>query len=84
LPQILKVVPYSAIQLCSYEFAKKRLRDPETGNLTVLARLSAGAFAGMTATLVRGPCLCRVDLDFALSSGLEMSIRLCAAWLQFI
>jgi len=51
--QILKVVPYSAIQLCSYEAAKRHLRSKETGELSVPARLAAGAFAGMTATLVR-------------------------------
>lgn len=56
--QILKVVPYSAIQLCSYELAKKQLRDPETGSLSVPARLAAGAFAGMTATLVCRPSEC--------------------------
>ena len=50
--QILKVVPYSAIQLCSYEAAKRYLRNKETGDLSVPARLAAGAFAGMTATLV--------------------------------
>ncbi len=51
--QILKVVPYSAIQLCSYEAAKRHLRNKETGELSVPARLAAGAFAGMTATLVQ-------------------------------
>ena len=50
--QILKVVPYSAIQLCTYEAAKRALRDKE-GNLSIPARLAAGALAGMTATLVR-------------------------------
>lgn len=50
--QILKVIPYSAIQLCTYEAAKRGLRDRE-GNLSIPARLTAGALAGMTATLVR-------------------------------
>ncbi len=49
--QILKVVPYSAIQLCTYEAAKRGLRDQD-GNLSIPARLTAGALAGMTATLV--------------------------------
>ena len=49
--QILRVVPYSAIQLCTYEAAKKGLRDAD-GNLSIPARLTAGALAGMTATLV--------------------------------
>ncbi|BDA48379.1 probable envelope ADP,ATP carrier protein, chloroplastic [Coccomyxa sp. Obi] len=55
VPQILKVVPYSAIQLCSYEAAKRYLRNKETGDLSVPARLAAGAFAGMTATLATYP-----------------------------
>ncbi|EIE27780.1 mitochondrial carrier, partial [Coccomyxa subellipsoidea C-169] len=55
VPQILKVVPYSAIQLCSYEAAKRHLRNKETGELSVPARLAAGAFAGMTATLATYP-----------------------------
>jgi len=50
--QILKVIPYSAIQLCTYEAAKRGLRDRE-GNLSIPARLTAGALAGMTATLVQ-------------------------------
>ncbi|CAK0785533.1 hypothetical protein CVIRNUC_008743 [Coccomyxa viridis] len=54
VPQILKVVPYSAIQLCTYEAAKRGLRDAE-GHLSIPARLTAGALAGMTATLVTYP-----------------------------
>ena len=58
--QILKVVPYSAIQLCTYELAKRRLRNAD-GHLSVPARLAAGAFAGMTATLVgfQAPMACK-------------------------
>lgn len=50
--QVLRVVPYSAAQLCSYELFKKLFQDEE-GTLTVQRRLAAGACAGMTATLVR-------------------------------
>ena len=51
LLQILRVVPYSATQLYSYEVLKRRFRN-ERGELTVPARLAAGGCAGMVATLV--------------------------------
>ena len=53
LPQVLRVVPYSAAQLYSYEVFKQFLTDKETGELSVHKRLAAGACAGMTATIVR-------------------------------
>ena len=49
--QILRVVPYSATQLYSYEVLKKRFRN-EKGELSITARLAAGGLAGMVATLV--------------------------------
>lgn len=52
LPQVLRVVPYSAAQLYSYEVFKQMFVD-EDGKLSVRKRLMAGAAAGMTATLVR-------------------------------
>jgi len=52
LPQVLRVVPYSAAQLYSYEIFKQMLTDKETGELNVPRRLAAGAAAGMTATIV--------------------------------
>jgi hypothetical protein len=52
LPQVLRVVPYSAAQLYSYEVFKQAFAD-EKGDLSVQKRLMAGAAAGMTATLVR-------------------------------
>ncbi|KAL6772127.1 hypothetical protein ACKKBG_A29035 [Auxenochlorella protothecoides x Auxenochlorella symbiontica] len=54
LPQILRVVPYSAAQLYSYEVFKHAFRDGE-GRLTVPRRLAAGACAGMAATLLTYP-----------------------------
>lgn len=51
LPQVLRVVPYSAAQLYSYEVFKQWFADSD-GHLTVRMRLAAGAAAGMTATLV--------------------------------
>ena len=50
--QILRVIPYSATQLYSYEVLKKAFADRD-GKLSVPARLGAGACAGMAATLVR-------------------------------
>ena len=47
----MRVVPYSATQLYSYEALKKKFRN-EKGELTISSRLVAGGLAGMTATLV--------------------------------
>lgn len=55
LPQVLRVVPYSAAQLYSYEVFKGLFQD-EDGTLSVQRRLAAGAAAGMTATMVRRRC----------------------------
>lgn len=54
LPQVLRVVPYSAAQLYSYEVFKKTFQD-EDGKLSVPRRLAAGACAGMAATLLTYP-----------------------------
>lgn len=51
---MLRVLPYSAMQLCSYEFFKRVLAR-EDGTLSVPARLTAGACAGMASTLVTYP-----------------------------
>lgn len=53
-PQVLRVVPYSAAQLYSYEVFKKLFQDEE-GGLSVQRRLLAGACAGMSATLLTYP-----------------------------
>ena len=55
LPQVLRVVPYSAAQLYSYECYKSFFADKETGELSVYRRLAAGACAGMTATILTHP-----------------------------
>lgn len=55
LPQVLRVVPYSAAQLYSYEIFKQILTDKESGELSVPRRLAAGAAAGMTATILTHP-----------------------------
>jgi solute carrier family 25 phosphate transporter 23/24/25/41 len=54
LPQILRVVPYSATQLYAYEELKRRFADGN-GQLSVPARLLAGGCAGMVATMVTYP-----------------------------
>ena len=55
--QILRVVPYSATQLYSYEVLKKRFQN-EKGELSISSRLAAGGLAGMVATLVSNLCKC--------------------------
>lgn len=54
LPQVMRIVPYSAVQLFAYEFYKGRFMGDRT-ELTVPSRLAAGACAGMTSTLVTYP-----------------------------
>lgn len=50
--QILRVIPYSATQLYSYEVLKRMLRGPD-GQLSLPARFTAGGCAGILASLVR-------------------------------
>ncbi|KGN54379.1 probable envelope ADP,ATP carrier protein, chloroplastic [Cucumis sativus] len=54
LPQVIRVIPYSAVQLFAYEFYKKLFRGKD-GELSVLGRLGAGACAGMTSTFITYP-----------------------------
>ncbi|KAK8464471.1 hypothetical protein PHAVU_010G001700 [Phaseolus vulgaris] len=54
LPQVIRVIPYSAVQLFSYEFYKKIFKGKD-GELSVVGRLAAGAFAGMTSTFITYP-----------------------------
>lgn len=54
LPQVIRIIPYSAVQLFAYETYKKLLRGAD-GELSVVGRLAAGACAGMTSTLVTYP-----------------------------
>lgn len=54
LPQVIRVIPYSAVQLFVYEFYKKLFKG-KNEQLSVLGRLAAGACAGMTSTLVTYP-----------------------------
>ncbi|KAL6519459.1 hypothetical protein OROGR_018779 [Orobanche gracilis] len=54
LPQVIRVIPYSAVQLFAYDTYKKLFRGND-GKLFIIGRLAAGACAGMTSTLVTYP-----------------------------
>ncbi|XP_062095232.1 probable envelope ADP,ATP carrier protein, chloroplastic [Humulus lupulus] len=54
LPQVIRVIPYSAVQLFAYETYKKLFRGKD-GELSLIGRLSAGACAGMTSTFMTYP-----------------------------
>ncbi|CAI0424208.1 unnamed protein product [Linum tenue] len=54
LPQVIRIIPYSAVQLFSYEFYKKLFKGKDD-ELSVIGRLAAGACAGMTSTFVTYP-----------------------------
>ncbi|CAH9068196.1 unnamed protein product [Cuscuta europaea] len=54
LPQVIRIIPYSAVQLFAYETYKKIFRG-KNGELTVIGRFAAGACAGMTSTFVTYP-----------------------------
>ncbi|KAM1949446.1 hypothetical protein ACFX15_009500 [Malus domestica] len=54
LPQVIRIIPYSAVQLFAYEAYKKLFRGKD-GELSLLGRLAAGACAGMTSTFVTYP-----------------------------
>ncbi|XVF08276.1 hypothetical protein REPUB_Repub06bG0212500 [Reevesia pubescens] len=51
LPQVIRVLPYSAVQFFAYETYKKLFKGKD-GELSVIGRLAAGACAGMTSTFV--------------------------------
>ncbi|CAK9139948.1 unnamed protein product [Ilex paraguariensis] len=54
LPQVLRIIPYSAVQLFAYETYKKVFSGKD-GEISVIGRLAAGACAGMTSTFVTYP-----------------------------
>ncbi|EOA24088.1 hypothetical protein CARUB_v10017319mg [Capsella rubella] len=54
LPQVIRVLPYSAVQLLAYE-SYKNLFKGKDDQLSVIGRLAAGACAGMTSTLLTYP-----------------------------
>ncbi|KAM7463968.1 hypothetical protein LguiA_032089 [Lonicera macranthoides] len=54
LPQVIRIIPYSAVQLFAYETYKKLFKG-KNDELSVIGRLAAGACAGMTSTFVTYP-----------------------------
>lgn len=54
IPQLIRILPYSATQLSSYEFYKSVVQK-EDGSIPLPLRLVASACAGMTATTVTYP-----------------------------
>ncbi|KAG0058144.1 hypothetical protein BGZ89_001526 [Linnemannia elongata] len=52
---VIRIVPYSAVQFASYEQFKKLLRDPTTHDLDTPRRLTAGALAGLTSVAFTYP-----------------------------
>ena len=74
--QILRVVPYSATQLYSYEVLKKRFQNGK-GELSISSRLAAGGLAGMVATLVS--CLCHMLLGILPTADAHRLMRVAPA-----
>ncbi|KAF9975568.1 hypothetical protein BGZ73_000781 [Actinomortierella ambigua] len=52
---VIRIVPYSAVQFASYEQFKRLLVDPATGMLDTPRRLTAGALAGLTSVAFTYP-----------------------------
>ncbi|GLJ40772.1 hypothetical protein SUGI_0843040 [Cryptomeria japonica] len=78
LPQVIRVIPYSAVQLFAYEFYKKLFKGKDM-ELSVLGRLAAGACAGMTSTLVTYPLdvlRLRLAVDPACKSMSQVAINM--------
>ncbi|CAN1142298.1 Probable envelope ADP,ATP carrier protein, chloroplastic [Linum perenne] len=74
LPQVIRIIPYSAVQLFSYEFYKKLFKGKDV-ELSVIGRLAAGACAGMTSTLVTYP-LDVLRLRLAVDTGHRTMIQI--------
>lgn len=74
-PQVIRVIPYSAVQLVAYEAYKKFFKG-EDKELSVPGRLAAGACAGMTSTLITYPLdvlRLRLAVDPASKSMLQVA-----------
>lgn len=70
IPQVVRVLPYSAAQLYFYEFFKGRFHTDKEKDLPVSRRLAAGACAGMCSTLATYP-LDSIRLRLAVDPGIK-------------
>ncbi|KAJ3292089.1 hypothetical protein HK104_005564 [Borealophlyctis nickersoniae] len=52
---VIRIVPYSAVQFATYEYFKVRLRHPRTKQLNTHRRLAAGALAGIASVACTYP-----------------------------
>ncbi|XP_047975822.1 probable envelope ADP,ATP carrier protein, chloroplastic [Salvia hispanica] len=80
LPQVIRVIPYSAVQLFAYESYKKLFRGKD-GELSLIGRLAAGACAGMTSTFVTYP-LDVLRLRLAVEPGYKTMSQVAANMLR--
>jgi len=55
LPQVVRVLPYSALQLFTYDKLKKLFAGNNDGSLSVPSRLAAGALAAIFSTTITYP-----------------------------
>ncbi|KAA0044166.1 hypothetical protein IC582_009615 [Cucumis melo] len=77
-PQVIRIIPYSAIQLFAYENYKNLFRGKD-GELSLIGRFAAGACAGMTSTFVTYPLdvlrlRMAVDPGFRTASEIALSM----------
>ena len=70
VPQVLRVLPYSALNLYGYEQFKRAFKCEEVEKWQVAKRLAAGASAGMLATVVTYP-LDTIRLRMAVDSSIK-------------
>ncbi|KAL1545490.1 putative envelope ADP,ATP carrier protein, chloroplastic [Salvia divinorum] len=80
LPQVIRIIPYSAVQLFAYESYKKLFRGKD-GELSLIGRLAAGACAGMTSTFVTYP-LDVLRLRLAVEPGYKTMSQIAANMLR--
>ncbi|KAJ3042343.1 hypothetical protein HDV00_007477 [Rhizophlyctis rosea] len=52
---VIRIVPYSAVQFATYEYCKIKLMDPTTGSLSYVGRLISGALAGAASAIFTYP-----------------------------
>ncbi|XP_010558378.1 PREDICTED: thylakoid ADP,ATP carrier protein, chloroplastic [Tarenaya hassleriana] len=80
MPQVIRIIPYSAVQLFAYETYKRLFRGKD-GELSVIGRLAAGACAGMTSTFITYP-LDVLRLRLAVEPGYRTMSQVAMAMLR--